>query len=506
MQVTPAYLSSVATFYDMLRTEPAGSRYVYVCTSVACHLRNAKSRLRGDRRRRRTRRALEGVELREFECLGACDMAPMASVDGRYVGPLSERRRRRVRPPAEGRRDGAARARAGGPRLPSARAGAAAGRAAGAPDVRATPAGGDVARTATGSTCRQADEAAEPRARADSPSRSTPGTSVMPEPDEEDERVTETRVLLANIDEPGLNTIDGLRAPRRLRVAAQGAARDDAGDGAGTSSRSRGCAAAAAPASRWARRRASSPRARWTSTCAATPTSPSRARSRTACLMQKNPHLLIEGCIIGSIAAGANKGFIFIRGEYELQADILDAAVAEAYEKGYLGDGILGSDHSFEPGRAPRPGRVHLRRGDRPARRARGQARQPAPEAAVPRQPGPLPGPHADQQRRDALQHADHHRARRRLVQAVRRGQLDRHEARLRLRQRAAPGQLRGRARRPGAGDHLRARRRPARGARAQVLLPRRLVGAGADEGAPRPAVHLRGDGRGRVDARHRRR
>ena len=56
-------------------------------------------------------------------------------------------------------------------------------------------------------------------------------------------------------------------------------------------------------------------------------------------LMQKNPHLLIEGCIIGSIAAGANKGFIFIRGEYELQADILDAAVAEAYEKGYLGDG-----------------------------------------------------------------------------------------------------------------------------------------------------------------------
>ena len=32
---------------------------------------------------------LEDVELREFECLGACDMAPMASVDGRYVGPLS---------------------------------------------------------------------------------------------------------------------------------------------------------------------------------------------------------------------------------------------------------------------------------------------------------------------------------------------------------------------------------------------------------------------------------
>src|SRR6187551_1549262 len=65
-------------------------------------------------------------------------------------------------------------------------------------------------------------------------------------------------------------------------------------------------------------------------------------------LMQKNPHLLIEGCIIGSIAAGANKGFIFIRGEYELQADILDAAEAEAYEKGYLGEDILDSEHSFD--------------------------------------------------------------------------------------------------------------------------------------------------------------
>ncbi|HEX2233239.1 MAG TPA: NADH-quinone oxidoreductase subunit NuoF [Thermoleophilaceae bacterium] len=65
-------------------------------------------------------------------------------------------------------------------------------------------------------------------------------------------------------------------------------------------------------------------------------------------LMQKNPHLLIEGCIIGAIAAGANKGFIFIRGEYAHQADILDAAVAEAYDKGYLGERILDSAHSFD--------------------------------------------------------------------------------------------------------------------------------------------------------------
>jgi NADH:ubiquinone oxidoreductase subunit E len=85
MQVTPAYLSSVASFYDMLKLEPVGSHYVYVCTSVACVMARAK----------RVYNAiaeagvdLPDTEIREFECLGACDMAPMASVDGRYIGPL----------------------------------------------------------------------------------------------------------------------------------------------------------------------------------------------------------------------------------------------------------------------------------------------------------------------------------------------------------------------------------------------------------------------------------
>jgi NADH-quinone oxidoreductase subunit F len=65
-------------------------------------------------------------------------------------------------------------------------------------------------------------------------------------------------------------------------------------------------------------------------------------------LMQKNPHQLIEGIIIGAYAIGANKSFIFIRGEYEHQADVLDAAVAEARDKGYVGERILGSDLSLD--------------------------------------------------------------------------------------------------------------------------------------------------------------
>jgi NADH-quinone oxidoreductase subunit F len=65
-------------------------------------------------------------------------------------------------------------------------------------------------------------------------------------------------------------------------------------------------------------------------------------------LMQKNPHLLIEGCVIAAVAAGANKAFIYIRGEYELQAEILERAVREAYERGYLGERILDSEHSVD--------------------------------------------------------------------------------------------------------------------------------------------------------------
>ena len=64
-------------------------------------------------------------------------------------------------------------------------------------------------------------------------------------------------------------------------------------------------------------------------------------------LMQKNPHQLIEGIVIGSHAAGATRSFIYIRGEYDYVADILDAAVAEARRAGYLGDHILGSEHSL---------------------------------------------------------------------------------------------------------------------------------------------------------------
>jgi NADH-quinone oxidoreductase subunit E len=86
MELTPAYLTAVATFYDMLETEPRPVHDdVYVCTNISCSLLGADELFEA------MLKAADGdetVHVMSFECLGACDMAPMASVNGEYVGPL----------------------------------------------------------------------------------------------------------------------------------------------------------------------------------------------------------------------------------------------------------------------------------------------------------------------------------------------------------------------------------------------------------------------------------
>ncbi len=85
MGLTPGYLSAVATFYDMLETTPVGDQTVYVCTNISCSLRGADALLS------RMREETDGdarFNVRGFECLGACDIAPMASVNGAYIGPI----------------------------------------------------------------------------------------------------------------------------------------------------------------------------------------------------------------------------------------------------------------------------------------------------------------------------------------------------------------------------------------------------------------------------------
>lgn len=65
-------------------------------------------------------------------------------------------------------------------------------------------------------------------------------------------------------------------------------------------------------------------------------------------LIEKNPHQLIEGIIISSYAIGAHRSFIYIRGEFAFGAERLENAVKEAYQKGYLGENILGSGFDLD--------------------------------------------------------------------------------------------------------------------------------------------------------------
>ena len=79
-------------------------------------------------------------------------------------------------------------------------------------------------------------------------------------------------------------------------------------------------------------------------------------------LMERDPHQLIEGAMVAGFAIEADVAYIFLRGEYTLAAERLSRAIAEAYERHYLGKNILGSGYSLELLSAPQRRPLHLRR------------------------------------------------------------------------------------------------------------------------------------------------
>lgn len=64
-------------------------------------------------------------------------------------------------------------------------------------------------------------------------------------------------------------------------------------------------------------------------------------------ILEKNPHLLIEGMAISAHALKAEHGYIYLRGEYPKAKDILDNAIKQAYAEGFLGDNMLGKGIRF---------------------------------------------------------------------------------------------------------------------------------------------------------------
>jgi NADH-quinone oxidoreductase subunit E len=137
MGVTPGYLESIATFYDLFRTSPVGRHQILVCHNISCWMNGADDLL--DAFCEATGADPAESEhgggsspngeffVKGFECMGGCDMAPMASLDQRYYGPLS---------PADAR-DAVAQLRADEEVLPGKRL---VGRpAAGGPEPKADP-------------------------------------------------------------------------------------------------------------------------------------------------------------------------------------------------------------------------------------------------------------------------------------------------------------------------------------------------------------------------------
>jgi NADH-quinone oxidoreductase subunit E len=98
MGLTPAYLESVASFYDLFRLEPTGEHRVLVCRNISCWLRGADDLLleiceatgcdHHDAEHDGANSPDGKFYVKGFECLGACDIAPMVSVDETYYGPF----------------------------------------------------------------------------------------------------------------------------------------------------------------------------------------------------------------------------------------------------------------------------------------------------------------------------------------------------------------------------------------------------------------------------------
>lgn len=65
-------------------------------------------------------------------------------------------------------------------------------------------------------------------------------------------------------------------------------------------------------------------------------------------IMENDPHLLLEGMLIVAYAIGANKAFIYIRGEYYRSIELLQKAIYDAKEKGFIGNNIFGSSFSID--------------------------------------------------------------------------------------------------------------------------------------------------------------
>src|ERR1044071_7042601 len=154
------------------------------------------------------------------------------------------------------------------------------------------------------------------------------------------------KLLLEHIEVPGINTFDVYRkkggyasVEKALKTMAPDAVMEEV-----KKSGLRGRGGAGFPAGmKWSFLDRKSDKPRYL-VCNADESEPGTFKDRY--LMEKLPHLLIEGMITSSFALGAKTSYIYIRGEYMYVIRILERAIEEAKAKGFLGKNILGRDYS----------------------------------------------------------------------------------------------------------------------------------------------------------------
>ena len=325
MGVTPGYLEGVATFYDLFHLEPQGEHQVLVCTNISCWLRGADRLLEAfkeaveDCQATRPRPARPEAKLRTCRMMSSCraSSAWAPAISRRWPRSTSATTGRSTENDAE---DAVEQLRARKEVLPEKR-------------IQDRGAAGPAARVrrqaARAPSCQQGVTASA-------------GEELMPPL-----KAEETRLLFRNIDEPGLASIKTYRkfggyqsirkAYKEMTPEEVLKELEDSGlRGRGGAAFSMGKKASFLPRGDMDKYLC----------CNADESEPGAFKDRE--LMQKNPHQLIEGLIIAARAAGANRCFIYIRGEYDLQFDILYQAVEEAYEAGFLGEDVLGTGEQVE--------------------------------------------------------------------------------------------------------------------------------------------------------------
>jgi NADH-quinone oxidoreductase subunit F len=156
------------------------------------------------------------------------------------------------------------------------------------------------------------------------------------------------KLLLENVGIEGINTFDVYRKNggyRSVEKALKGMTPDEVTEEVKTSGL-RGRGGAGFPAGmKWSFLDRKSDKPRYL-VCNADESEPGTFKDRY--LMERIPHLLIEGMITSSYALGANTSYIYVRGEFKWIIKILEKAIGEAKANGFLGQNILGSGYSLE--------------------------------------------------------------------------------------------------------------------------------------------------------------